>query len=71
MGMIRRVTEEVGLEPAVVAGMVVDAIRENRFFVLTHPDDPINAVRARLAWMEGGPAPEPMSLGDRYTAPPA
>ena len=27
-----------GLDPAVVAGMVVDAIRAQQFWVLTHPD---------------------------------
>jgi NAD(P)-dependent dehydrogenase (short-subunit alcohol dehydrogenase family) len=71
VGLIRRVTEQVGMEPAVVAGMVLDAIRENRFFVLTHPEDPIGAVRTRLAWMEGGPPPAPLGLDDRYTSPAA
>jgi hypothetical protein len=29
---------QVGVAPADVAGMVVDAIRENRFWILTHPE---------------------------------
>jgi hypothetical protein len=36
-----------GLEPSAVAAMVVDAIREDKFWVLTAPEfDP--AVRARM-----------------------
>jgi NAD(P)-dependent dehydrogenase (short-subunit alcohol dehydrogenase family) len=29
---------EVGVAPAAVAGMVVDAVRSNRFWILTHPE---------------------------------
>jgi hypothetical protein len=47
-----------GIEPAEVADRVVGAIREERFYVLTHPATPA-AVRA---WAEGvadgrGPVP--------------
>lgn len=52
-----------GMDPAEVAGMVVDAIHEDRFFVLPHPDMAIQAVRNRLQWMETGVKPlEPATL---------
>jgi NAD(P)-dependent dehydrogenase (short-subunit alcohol dehydrogenase family) len=47
----------VGMAPSEVANQVVDAIRTQRFFVLTHPDDALDAVRQRLRWMEHGEAP--------------
>jgi NAD(P)-dependent dehydrogenase (short-subunit alcohol dehydrogenase family) len=67
LGLIRRVTDEVGLDPSAVAEMVVDAIRSRRFYVLTHPDDPTAAVRARLAAMEGGPPLQPVSMAERFS----
>jgi NAD(P)-dependent dehydrogenase (short-subunit alcohol dehydrogenase family) len=66
LDMIRQVTNDVGMEPREVADIVVDAIRTRRFYVLTHPDDPIAAVRARLAAMEGGPPLEPMTVAQRF-----
>jgi NAD(P)-dependent dehydrogenase (short-subunit alcohol dehydrogenase family) len=67
LGLIEQVTDEVGLDPSQVAEMVVDAIRVRRFYVLTHPDDPIAAVRARLAAMDGGPPLQPMSIVERFS----
>jgi hypothetical protein len=46
--------------------MIVDAIRTRRFYVLTHPEDPIAAVRARLHAMQDGPPLEPMSPAQRF-----
>src|SRR5260370_29031021 len=40
-----------GLPPSRVADEVVDAIREQRFFVLPNPDEARAAVEARLRWM--------------------
>jgi hypothetical protein len=37
--------------------MVVEAIRERRFFVLTHPDDALLAVERRVEWMRTGNPP--------------
>ena len=59
---VRRATYEAlaeapGMEPAEVAGVVVDAVRENRFFALTHPQEAIGAIQKRLAWMETGEEP--------------
>jgi NAD(P)-dependent dehydrogenase (short-subunit alcohol dehydrogenase family) len=54
-----RLTDDIGLEPEHVAGLVVDAIRQRRFFVLPHPEQAITAVRNRLHWMESGD-PQPV-----------
>ena len=35
---IRRIFETQALDPATVAGMVVDAVRDERFWVVTHPE---------------------------------
>ncbi len=40
-----------GMSAEDAAGIVVSAIRENRFFVLTHPGEAEAAVEARLQWM--------------------
>jgi NAD(P)-dependent dehydrogenase (short-subunit alcohol dehydrogenase family) len=49
----------LGLDPAVVAGQVVDAIRRRRFYVLPHRDEALDAVRQRLRWMTDGIPPGP------------
>ena len=54
---LRTAVKQVGMDPAQVAGMVVDAIRHRRFFVLTHPENALEAMRKRLHWMETGEAP--------------
>jgi len=41
-----------GMEPSEVADHVVDAIRSNRFYILTHPGT-VEAVRERFARIEG------------------
>jgi NAD(P)-dependent dehydrogenase (short-subunit alcohol dehydrogenase family) len=40
------------------ADAVVRAIREERFFVLTHPDEARASLEARLRWMETGEPPD-------------
>lgn len=57
--------ERIGLDPATVAALVLDAIRERRFFVLPHPEQAFAAVEGRLAWMRTGVPPQPR----RTTAP--
>ena len=52
-----------GMEPEEVAGMVVDAVHDRRFFVLTHPEPALAAVRRRLAWMETGVEPGVRTAG--------
>jgi NAD(P)-dependent dehydrogenase (short-subunit alcohol dehydrogenase family) len=69
LGELRRLIVEVGLDPLEVAGMVVDAIRERRFFVLTHPDEAFAAVERRLAWMRTGVAPGERVPGHAGQAP--
>ncbi|MFH5823173.1 SDR family NAD(P)-dependent oxidoreductase [Georgenia sp. AZ-5] len=57
MEALARASAEIGLDPAHVAGLVVDAIRHNQFFVLTHPEMATAGVHKRLRWMETGEAP--------------
>ncbi len=47
-----------GLDPAGAAELVLDAVKQNRFFILTHPDRSIAAVRARQRWLADGIPPE-------------
>jgi len=47
-----------GLDPARVAELVVDAIRRDRFHILTHPEKSIAAVVARERWLVDGVPPE-------------
>ncbi len=54
---LRTAVKQVGMNPAEVAAMVVDAIRHRRFFVLTHPENALEAMRTRLHWMQTGEAP--------------
>lgn len=49
-----------GLEPDVVAGAVVEAIREERFYVLTHPEW-LDAIKARCAGIIQGTGPQALS----------
>jgi len=57
LGELRRLVVDVGMDPADVATMVVEAIRERRFFVLTHSAEAFAAVDRRLEWMRSGVAP--------------
>jgi NAD(P)-dependent dehydrogenase (short-subunit alcohol dehydrogenase family) len=61
---IERATAAHGLEPSDVAELVVTGIRERRFWLLTHPDLTLGAVRGELAWMEGGEPPRPPMASD-------
>jgi NAD(P)-dependent dehydrogenase (short-subunit alcohol dehydrogenase family) len=47
-----------GMPASEVADAVVNAVRENRFFVLTHPEEARAAVEARLRWMETNEPPD-------------
>jgi NAD(P)-dependent dehydrogenase (short-subunit alcohol dehydrogenase family) len=50
-------TATLGVDPLDVAEAVVVAIRERRFYVLTHADEAIAALQARVAWMQADKAP--------------
>ncbi len=63
IGRLRELSGEVGMDPADVAAMVVDAIRTRRFFVLTHPDEAFKALERRVEWMRTGVAPGERSPG--------
>jgi NAD(P)-dependent dehydrogenase (short-subunit alcohol dehydrogenase family) len=69
LGQLRRLAAEKGMEPSEVAGMVVDAIRERRFFVLTHPDEAFAAMERRIDWMRTGVPPAQRNPGRASAAP--
>jgi NAD(P)-dependent dehydrogenase (short-subunit alcohol dehydrogenase family) len=50
---------EHGMPPAEVADLVLDAIESGRFYVLTHPESILDAVRARAEGIVAGTPPEP------------
>jgi NAD(P)-dependent dehydrogenase (short-subunit alcohol dehydrogenase family) len=47
-----------GMPPADVADLVVQAIRERRFYVLTHPEAAEQAAKGRLRWITENIPPE-------------
>lgn len=57
LGQLRALAVDTGLDPADVAGMVLEAIREQRFFVLTHPNEAFAAMERRVEWMRTGRPP--------------
>ncbi|MGF9660477.1 SDR family NAD(P)-dependent oxidoreductase [Arthrobacter crystallopoietes] len=63
MERLAATTAEIGLEPAEVADKVLDAIRDNSFFVLTHPQMAQSGVRRRLDWMTTGIPPAARQAG--------
>jgi NAD(P)-dependent dehydrogenase (short-subunit alcohol dehydrogenase family) len=50
-------TAKFGLEPDDVAAQVVEAILEDRFWILPHRDDAVRLVEQRLAWIRDGIEP--------------
>jgi NAD(P)-dependent dehydrogenase (short-subunit alcohol dehydrogenase family) len=63
MERLAATTAEVGMDPAEVAGQVLDAIRTNTFFVLTHPEMAQAGVQRRLEWMATGTPPPARQAG--------
>ena len=63
MERLAATTAEVGMDPAEVAGQVLDAIRTNTFFVLTHPEMAQAGVQRRLDWMATGTPPPARQAG--------
>jgi NAD(P)-dependent dehydrogenase (short-subunit alcohol dehydrogenase family) len=61
-GLAKKAADE-GLEPSHVAGMVVQGLRDGRFFILPHPEMALAGVRKRLTWMETGRPPAPRVAG--------
>jgi NAD(P)-dependent dehydrogenase (short-subunit alcohol dehydrogenase family) len=55
-----------GMPPAEVADMVVDAIRTDRFYVLTHPDMILQQVQTRTDSIINGSPPPPEDPGDTF-----
>ena len=44
-----------GIDAEVVAGAVENAIRTNKFWILTHERSAVRTTELRLEWMRGGP----------------
>jgi NAD(P)-dependent dehydrogenase (short-subunit alcohol dehydrogenase family) len=44
-----------GIDADIVAGAVEDAIRTNKFWILTHERSAVRTTELRLEWMRGGP----------------
>jgi NAD(P)-dependent dehydrogenase (short-subunit alcohol dehydrogenase family) len=63
MERLAATTAEVGMDPVEVAGQVLDAIRTNTFFVLTHPEMARAGVQRRLDWMATGTPPPARQAG--------
>lgn len=63
MERLAAATAEAGLDPADVAGSVLEAIRTNTFFVLTHPQMATAGVQRRLDWMTTGTPPPARQAG--------
>ena len=49
---------EAGIEPAVVADHVLDAIRESRFYVIPHEQAAAAVTESRASWIRGEGLPE-------------
>ncbi len=63
--MMSRRFQEFGMPPARVGDMVLDAIRAERFYILTHPDNVKERVRARMEDILAERAPSPLpAAGD-------
>ena len=70
--MMQQLFSREGMPPSEVADIVFDAILEDRFYVLTHPEAEKETVRARLEAILDGTSPPPpradggfMSMGRR------
>jgi NAD(P)-dependent dehydrogenase (short-subunit alcohol dehydrogenase family) len=48
---------DAGIDPAIVAERVAQAVVANEFWILTHERAALRTTEQRLAWMRGGPAP--------------
>ena len=59
---VRSATAREGLEPDAVSELVVTAIRNRSFYVLTHRQFALDAVARRLAWMTDDEQPLPRIL---------
>jgi NAD(P)-dependent dehydrogenase (short-subunit alcohol dehydrogenase family) len=46
-----------GIDPDDVGAAVLEAVRDNRFWILPHTRSALGVTKARLEWMRGGPPP--------------
>lgn len=64
-----RQVKAAGIDPAIVADHVVDAIRQERFWILTHLDEAIPRIEDRLARIREGLLPQVHDAGHLLAAP--
>jgi NAD(P)-dependent dehydrogenase (short-subunit alcohol dehydrogenase family) len=58
--VVRKIAQDAvnfGIDPADVADAVVDAVTNDRFWILTHEHSALRITELRLEWMRGGPSP--------------
>lgn len=60
---LRETIDETGMDPAMTAEHIVHAIRDGRFYILTHPELAFAGLAARDAWMRGGSVQSPSVVG--------
>lgn len=65
---LRAVTALRGMDADTTAAFVVDAMLENRFYVLSHPELAFAGHTARREWMEGGKVPTPWDANPQLNA---
>ena len=58
-----------GMEPSEAAQLVVQGIVENRFFIFTHPEVPLDGTRNRLRSMESGNGPDGFAVAAGEASP--
>ncbi|MCS4255732.1 NAD(P)-dependent dehydrogenase (short-subunit alcohol dehydrogenase family) [Rhodococcus erythropolis] len=63
MEELKAKADAVGLEPSAVAGMVVDAVRDQQFYILPHAEMAFAGVQRRLRWMTTGELPGVRTAG--------
>ncbi len=56
-----------GMDPSEAAELVVQALGENRFFIFTHPEIPVDGMHNRLRWMSPVLRPTAFPLPHRRT----
>jgi NAD(P)-dependent dehydrogenase (short-subunit alcohol dehydrogenase family) len=64
-----RQVKAAGIDPAIVADHVIDAIRQERFWILTHLEEAIPRMEDRLARIRDGLPPQVHDAGHLLAAP--
>jgi hypothetical protein len=60
LGAIEANSEHMAMDTAEIGRLVIEAIKERRFFVVVRPEMTVDALQQRIAWVQGAPGPEPL-----------